>query len=457
MTLRRRFLLAMALLLGVHVATTALVLWSWTRALASTERQQGLAEARVEVAALGSAVREQYVHQAHTFIEGGPGHLHHGSEVEANVGTRIDRLSSLPGVDPERAAAIRRDQAALVSWFEEQVVPLARSGGLDRAAASALHERTEALTLQTTAQLDGLLAALDSAQATERARSARAVSFAGLATLALMVVGLVTVVSIGRSLARAVLAPVDELQRAALHWQPGTGSDELGEITAAFNVVVQRLAQAEAQRIESARLAALGEMSAVVAHELLNPLTVILGQTLELEPQQAAPIRDEAEHAKRIVQGLLGFARPTEQPASPVDLRAAAQEAVDRLIPDADLTHVTLSLLGSVRAEIVASPSAVRQVLDNLVRNAVQASREGEEVEVEVYEDRLEVRDRGPGVPPRVRERMYQPFVTGRVHGTGLGLAISQRIIRAAGGSLRHEDREGGGTVAVWTWGVGDG
>jgi signal transduction histidine kinase len=111
---------------------------------------------------------------------------------------------------------------------------------------------------------------------------------------------------------------------------------------------------------------------------------------------------------------------------------------------------VTLAVTAAPAVRLVAPPTAVRQVLDNLVRNAIEASPAGGTVEVGLSPDRVEVRDRGAGVPAAVRARLYEPFVTGRRDGTGLGLAICQRVAVALGGALTHADRDGGGTVATW-------
>jgi signal transduction histidine kinase len=191
-------------------------------------------------------------------------------------------------------------------------------------------------------------------------------------------------------------------------------------------------------------------MSGAVAHELMNPLAVILGHEAMRSPE-LAPIRAEAEHARRIVTGLLGFARPGEEPEETIDLQRAVADAATRIAPAADLRDVAVQAIPGEPAGTVASPSAVRQVLDNLLRNAVEASPAGSTVEIAVRDGRaVEVRDRGPGIPPSIRDRLYQPFVTGRPEGTGLGLAVCQRIARAQGGALVHRDREGGGTIAIW-------
>jgi signal transduction histidine kinase len=458
-SLRSRFVAASIALLVTQLATFGLALVIFAYALGSVARQQALAETRVELAALGSAVREQYVHQAHTYIEGGAGHLRHGAQAADAVRERLDRLAAAEHglVEPAELDLIHSNLEQLDAWFRERVEPLARAGTLDRARAADLHAATEKLTRDTTSAIDVLLERLESAQAHEQARVARRAQGAVVATLCLAGLGLLASTFVARSLAHAVLAPVDAIRSAALAWRPGSrpeGADELGEVALAFDAIVRQLTEANEQRLESARFAALGEMSAAVAHELMNPLTVILGQLREVDPQLGEPIRAEAEHARRIVQGLLGFARPMEQQPVSVQVDELAQSAVDRAIALADPRNVEVRLTHREPAVVTASVSAVRQILDNLLNNAIEATPEGGLVEVEVWAQpvRVEVRDRGPGLPPRVRARLYEPFVTGRPTGTGLGLAVCQRIALSLGSTLSHTDRPGGGTIATWSF-----
>ncbi|MCK6525991.1 HAMP domain-containing histidine kinase, partial [Myxococcota bacterium] len=263
---------------------------------------------------------------------------------------------------------------------------------------------------------------------------------------------------LARGLGTGLIAPLDALGKVARRLGHGeraaraveAGDLEVAELARGFNQMADRLRNDEEARVRAERLAALGELSAAVAHELLNPLTVILGDP-RLKVGELRELRDEAEHARRVVEGLLGFARPGEEPATTVRLGELAERCVERLGPMADSRDLRLVVTGEEREALIASPSAARQVLDNLVRNAIEASPPGAEVEVELVPGLgVRVHDRGPGLPEAVRRRLYEPFVTGRPDGTGLGLAVCQRIARGLGGTLRHDDRPGGGTTATW-------
>jgi signal transduction histidine kinase len=459
-SLRRRVFASTGLLVGLQVLGTALGFGSWMQVHHAGETQQLLEDEQAAVLGLASSAREVYVHQAHTLIERGPDHLDHLAEVTAAVEGRLVRAEGSSTAAPMALAPVRAALAASSQWFETAVVPPARQGTLDAESATRLHGEAERHAATVEARLADVLAALDAAQAREREAVAAATSRAWYTLAGLTVGGAALGMLVAWKLARGILVPVGELRAAASAFgegrsvpAPERGDDELSELGRAFNRMVEKVGASERRRVEIERLAALGEMSGAVAHELLNPLAVILGEPEMRRPELSA-VREEAEHARRIVQGLLGFARPGEEPAVPVDLVGAASAAVDRVTPQAELRDVTVRLLPSPPGEMFASPSAVRQVLDNLLRNAIEASAAGTTVEVGLRDGTvLEVRDRGVGIPPGIRPRLYEPFVTGRPDGTGLGLAICQRIVRAQGGTIVHLDREGGGTVAVWNVG----
>lgn len=451
-SLRRRFLLGSRLLLALQVLTSGLVLASWLSVVRVSEGLSALSAWRLSVLAFGAAAREQYVHQAHSFVEGGAGHLDHYTEAAQEAEARLGALSVV--AVPE-ATGIHREltqhHAAFTRWFAEQAVP-ALQVGLDRSAALALHSEAEARVSRLEADTQRLLEAVETRQTAEQVRLTAALQRAVVASVVLAGLAAVVQLGVGRRLASAVLEPLGHLAEVATRFGQGErgaradegGDDELAALAVRFNTMFNAVTAAEDRRVRAERLAALGELSAAIAHELNNPLTVILGRTND------PAVRAEAEHASRVVRGLLGFARPGEEPAGPVDLGALAAEAVSRQGPWADARDLRLELHTHAPLRALSSPSAARQILDNLLRNAIEAAPAGTTIEVHVGSDAVRVLDRGPGLPASLRHRLYEPFATDRADGTGLGLAVCQRIARAQGGALQHQDRPGGGTVAEW-------
>lgn len=454
-SLRRRLQVATGALLTLQVAGTSLGFVSWWRVQDACMEQRRIGDERQALLEVARRSRELYVHQAHTFIEGGPGHLDHLAEDAVAVEAAIAAAEQVDGpfvldLDPVRAAA-----HGSTVWFDAEVAPRALAGTLDRETAARLHKTAEEHATEVQSTIEASIRELGAAETADMARVREETRRGWVAVALVVLTGAVLAGVVSARLARGILGPVDRLRNAVRAFgerkdarAPTEGVDEMAELGRAFNDMVERVNAAEVRLVERERVQALGEIAGAVAHELMSPIMAILGESREatMDPER---IRAEADHARRVIQGLLGYARPGE--AEPVDVRVdeAAAAAVDRAVPFADARGVEVRWLGGPSLTLQAAPTAVRQVLDNLVRNAVEASAEGV-VEVEVRSGAVEVRDRGAGLPAGVRARLYEPFVTGRAEGTGLGLAVSQRIARALGGRIIHEDRVGGGTIARW-------
>jgi signal transduction histidine kinase len=229
-----------------------------------------------------------------------------------------------------------------------------------------------------------------------------------------------------------------------------------------FADLTQARRQAEESRIAES-LAQLGEMAAGVAHELRNSLATLSGYLtlIERRPDEESiadflqEIRHETRHLERVLDDFLAFARPgTARPQeialAPLLRRAAADPALDGM-PVA----VAAGSPAAEAARLYGDPQLLERAVRNLLRNAAEAEREaggagplGMRLERTAEGLEVAIEDRGRGLPPAVRERLFHPFATGRPGGVGLGLPLAHRIVALHGGRVRLEDRPGGGTRA---------
>jgi PAS domain S-box-containing protein len=219
--------------------------------------------------------------------------------------------------------------------------------------------------------------------------------------------------------------------------------------------------QAEARLQEQAALAHLGQLAAVVAHEVRNPLAGLRAGLQVIDRRVPEP-RDRSAIAAMIqridglndkVEDLLLYARPRPPRRQAVDVKglmrdvaASAQTATGR--PEGSIP------VSGEDVQVAADPEMLRAALLNLTMNACQAASD-HEVEVQVTANdmtcRIAVCDRGPGIAADVRDRVFEPFFTTRVNGTGLGLAIVKRLLELQDGAVQLSNRNGGGTIAEVT------
>ena len=234
------------------------------------------------------------------------------------------------------------------------------------------------------------------------------------------------------------------------------------KFTGILHDLTERL-RLEQQLREGAALAKVGEMAAVIAHEVKNPLAGIRGAVQVIGSRMPADSRDGAvliEIVKRIdaldglIKDLLLFARPPEPRRASVDVGPLVTMTADLLRRDPSFEHVIVGVSGSA-PPLFADAEMLKIVFQNLLVNSAHAMQGHGKVDVAV-ESRdgacvMAFTDTGPGIAPAIRDKIFTPFFTTKSRGTGLGLPTAKRLIEAHQGEIHIDCPPGGGTRVTVT------
>jgi signal transduction histidine kinase len=438
---------------------------------------------------VASAVRtaERY---SEVLITDWRGEIRHAKD-RTRVGTRLDRRS------PECALC---HGETVVPSFEARTIEVAEGGTRLLRTVVPLRNEGECQRCHDASRTVNGIAVLEAPMSGLDEAVGRLVRETVLTALALLILSIGAVYAVQH---RLVVRPLTELtararavEREGLQQWPSTqddASDEVGELAAAFRHMVERLSQAQraledkvrvrtealsemgeelerlnARLMQVERLTTMGELAATIAHEIRTPLNA-LAINVQLLKRELRAARKESGGAadvtgrdtvsilegeigriNAVVEEFMRYARMAPVRLRPVDLVMLSRNAIHLLELEAKRSKVELSLCcdnGPVMIE--ADEERVRQVLINLVINALQAVSAGGKVIVSAVRDGeravLRVHDDGPGIAANVLETLFKPFVTTKDKGTGLGLAIVARIVKEHHGSVSGANRTEGG------------
>lgn len=278
------------------------------------------------------------------------------------------------------------------------------------------------------------------------------------ATISLL--GIIIGSLIGLFLSRLILRPINSLRQGVMQLAGQNfnakviihSNDELGDLAKAFNTMAARLREArdqQQQNFQRDKLAALGEVSASLAHEIRNPIGVIntASAMLEKNPNDEVRrtelirmLREESSRVSSLIQDFLHLSRHRQPEFVVIDALAPLERALKSTLAGHDHIRVHRRFREGA-TPIMADPGLLQQAWVNLIANAVQAIGDGPgQLWLTSSQERdnvvLTLEDSGPGIPTELIPRVFEPLFTTRDHGTGLGLAIAHTLIEANGGVL---------------------
>jgi signal transduction histidine kinase len=288
----------------------------------------------------------------------------------------------------------------------------------------------------------------------------------GIAVFLLGAAALYASVRLGGHLSRQLSRPIEELIGWTVHirrMEPlppdrsRRGAPEFASLRTALREMATAIERGRAQEIEAERLRAFRETARRVAHEMRNPLTPIRLAVAQLAraPSPATReaievLRAESDRLEQLAREFTEFGRLPEGPAATVDLCELLEELVRTSVPP---TMTTRLALDPETPTLEGHYDPLRRAFSNIVRNAVEAC--GGEGELEIFAApvadgaRVTIRDHGPGIPPELEDRIFDPYCTGKEGGTGLGLALARQTIELHQGTIAVERTRGGGATFV--------
>ena len=253
---------------------------------------------------------------------------------------------------------------------------------------------------------------------------------------------------------------------------PTSGTDEVGKLTGAFGLMLQRIREMLNRVRENRHMAAVGSFASQLSHEIRNPLTSVklnlqslqrgveAGEVHESHSESVEICLKEVKRLEGVVSGVLSLARVTPPRADPCSVHGALDSALRALAPQTEAAEVEVEV--DLRADcdtVIGEVERLEGAFMNLLLNAIEAMPGGGRLTVTTelvrgpvseYLVRVRIEDEGPGISVEEREKIFEPFFSTKESGTGFGLALAQQTMEEHGGRLALEDTSGEKSGAVF-------
>ena len=473
-----------AVILAIFAAAAVLSMRNLQRMADAMQELQTAQEALSAVHRMqGLALRQDAV-QADLLVEEDYARTQDFYDASAQMARERQRVGEVLD-SPQEQAWLRqcRDlQEALRFAFQSKFLPALASNDIGRA------EDLRREGHHATNRIAGLCSRLRlglSAKTHQAADRALGVQDAALRNSAMLLCAAVLAsVVVSMWLARSIVRPIGELIEGTQAVSRGDlarrielrRSDEFAKLAASFNQMTDTLRENQRQLVQAEKMASLGRLAAGVAHEINNPIGVILGyarvllkdeRLSEAEREELCTIEEEALQCKRIVQELLDLSRPMPAVEEPLDLTEVIGDVLDRAsLPSADDRVRIVRRHLDAPLPVTGDRSKLRQAVQNIVSNAIEAMAEGGRLTVTGRRQRgpvaglasapaettadfvtVEFHDSGCGIAADDLGSLFDPFFSRKSNGTGLGLSITYSIIRGHRGYVDVRSTLGKGTT----------
>ncbi|HGJ67238.1 TPA: sensor histidine kinase [bacterium] len=283
-------------------------------------------------------------------------------------------------------------------------------------------------------------------------------SHSAMTVILVAISGVVLVAILGSIIAFNITAPVKQLVLVTEKVASGdltaeakvNTHDEIGILAQSFNQMTRELKTSRDRLVQSERLAAVGQLSAGIAHEIRNPLTS-MKMTIQLlkrklndqtVKESLLVVLDEINRLEIIVNGILDFARPMELTLEKANIANVIDEVIKLMKPN--LTHKKIEIIEEIESQSISETmidiNKMKQVFMNIILNSIQAMPNGGNLKVHCEQDneaiKIEISDSGEGMSKDISDRVFEPFFSAKSGGTGLGLTNAKRIIELHKGEV---------------------